>query len=133
MEMAELTAAEKTSLTKSVNKAYELQERIAGLKKDMSAEQSVIRAQLKKARLDRWQTDDAQALLVEKFSRSLDAEAVQAIVDRPDFEVIFPRRQDLKAFDEIVGHHRYDGLDECVEESKSVTLMVGPKPRTAGA
>jgi len=131
--MAELTAAEKRTLTGATNKAFELQERIAGLGKDLAEQKAIIKPVLKKARLTEWDTDVARAQLVTKESRKLDADGVERIVDRPDFEAIFPRKQDLKAFDEIVGHHRYDGLDECVEESKSVTLMVGPKPRTAGA
>jgi hypothetical protein len=124
----ELSAAERSLLSKKVNTCATEQvlaaahaDKASGLKKE-------IRVTLDAGGLKVWETAEAFARIDEKTTRKADADAVEEIrkmVDPADFELICPRKVDLKALDEVVGHHRYPRLAEVLKTGKSSSFTVG--------
>ena len=124
----ELTASERGNLSKKINQCADEQlksEHHGGLAAALKKE---IRATMESGGLPLHETEIAFARIDEKDSRKFDEDAVEKIrkmVDPADFEVICPRKVDLKAFDEVIGHHRYPALEKVPTISTSRALVIG--------
>jgi hypothetical protein len=133
----ELTAAEKAALTRKVNvcAVEQIQSDHHGgmastLKKEIRA--TMDAGQIDGKDIDQYETAEAFARLDTKETRKTDDDAIEAIrqiVDGADFDKICPRKIDLKAFDEVIGHHSYEGLEKLLKTSHPKALTVGQLSR----
>jgi len=123
----ELDAQELGLLTRKVNQCCDRQILADEHGGKASALKKEIRATLEAGGLKLHQTPAAFARIDEKESRKFDGDAVEAIrkmVDPADFEKVCPRKVDLTAFDEVVGHHRYPKLEGVPKVGTSTSLTV---------
>ena len=123
----ELDPQERGVLTRKVNHCAELQVAADNRVTAAKAVKKEIRATMETHGLDRYETDRAVAVLATKEGRKKEdaaVEKIKSIVDAKDFEKICPRGIDLKAFDEVIGHHRYPVLEGVLKKKKSTALTV---------
>ena len=123
----ELDPQERGLLTRKVNRCAGLQVAVNDYGSAATAVKKEIRATMEAHGLDRYETDRAVAVLATKEGRKKEnaaIEKIKSIVDAKDFEKICPRGIDLKAFDEVIGHHRYPVLEGVLKKKKSTALTV---------
>lgn len=128
MATRELSAAERALLSRKINECAQEQVLADSHAGRASALKREIRVALEAGGLTFYETDKAFARIDETEMRKADDDsvaAIQRIVDPADFEKICPRKVDLKAFDEVVGHHRYPELEALLKVQHGTKFTVG--------
>ena len=123
----ELDPQERAVLSRKVNRCADTQVAAARCDTDAKGLKKEIRATMEAHGLDRYETEKAVAVLATKEGRKKEnaaLEKIKSIVDAKDFAKICPRGIDLKAFDEVIGHHRYPVLEGVLKKKKSTALTV---------
>ena len=124
----ELDAQEKALLSRKTNQCAGEQVLAAAHGSKVSDLKKEIGVILRTHGLSLHETGDAFARIDTETKRKTDGKSVdkiRKIVDPEDLDVICPRKVDLKALDEVIGHHRYPALDKVLGTRTSTRLTIG--------
>ena len=124
--MGKAAAVNRSELSRAINALMEKRERIDALSDQTKVLRDQVKLGLKQLGEDEYETNKAVAKLIAVESRKWDVAKVLAILDDADAENAAPRKIDAKAMAEILGHHRYEGLEKCFKIKKSRRLEVNP-------
>jgi len=122
----ELDTNARALLTRTVNRVALKQAVKANIERDIKEGKALIRQLMTQARLDRHETARAAAVLSWPERREFDVALIAKIVDEEDLDVVAPRSVKAAKLDEVIGHHKYDGLDKAIstKRAKTPTLEV---------